>query len=29
VRIALGLPDPADLADPQGELPLTGTDADS
>jgi ribonuclease HII len=29
VRIALGLPDPSDLADPQGELPLTGTDADT
>ncbi|MGH8181581.1 MAG: ribonuclease HII, partial [Steroidobacteraceae bacterium] len=29
VRIALGLPDPSDLAELQGELPLTGTDADS
>ncbi|MGH8325743.1 MAG: ribonuclease HII [Steroidobacteraceae bacterium] len=29
VRIALGLPDPCDLAELQGELPLTGTDADS
>ena len=29
VRIALGLPDPSDLTDLQGELALTGTDADS